>query len=123
MLDKLLDILKLSGLLESLKGYIDTKIRVYILRLENKISRVMAGMVMLVAFITTMFICLIFMGVGLSMWLNTVLESNHAGFFITGGIFFILMLWFAVNISSGGMHDRVKNVVKDLLRREDEDDQ
>src|SRR6478752_6494724 len=106
MFDKLLDILKLSGLLESLKGYIDTKIRVYILRLENKISRVMAGMVMLVAFITTMFICLIFMGVGLSMWLNTVLESNHAGFFITGGIFFILMLWFAVNISSGGMHDR-----------------
>jgi hypothetical protein len=121
MLDKLLDILKLSGLLDSLKGYIDTKIRVYVLRLENKISTVMAGMVMLVAFITTAFICLIFLGVGLSMWLNSYLGNHYAGFFITGGVFFILMLWFAVNISSGGMHDRVKNVVKDLLNRDEEE--
>jgi len=122
MLDKLLDILKLSGLLESLKGYIDTKIRVYVLKLENRVSRVMAGMVMLLAFITTAFICLIFMGVGLSMWLNSYFGNHYVGFFITGGVFFILMLWFAVNISSGGMHDKVRDVVKDLMRRDEEEE-
>lgn len=121
MLDKLLDLLKLSGLLDSLKGYIDTKINLYVLKVENRVSKVIAGLVMLVAFITTMFICLIFMGVGLSMWLNHLLESRHAGFFITGGVFFLIMLVFAMNISSGGIHNRIRSVVKGLMRHEDEE--
>ena len=116
MLDEIIKVFKLTGLLDALKGYIETRIKLYIADIENRVAHVLAGVIMLVAFMITLFIVIIFVGVGISMLLNRWLESHYLGFLIVGGAFFIPMLIAAANISTGYFHRKIKSVIQGLLQ-------
>jgi hypothetical protein len=119
MLDEILKVFKLTGLLDSVRGYIDTRISLFKADIENRVARVLTGVIMLMVFMVTFFIMIIFAGAALSLALNSWLESRFLGFVITGGLFLIVMLVAGANVSKGYFHRKIKAVIIELMNNED----
>lgn len=112
--------LKLEGLLESVKGYIDTRMQIVKLEFHEKTANAITSLlfIFLAGFMGLMM--MLFVSLALGYYLNYLLNSNYLGFAIMALFFLIMVVIFAVNINKGMLHRKIHNLATDLLVKKKE---
>ena len=116
MENKLFKFFKLDGLLESLKGYIDARLQLLRMDLEEKASGIIASLFFVVLLAFSFIMMLIFLSLALGNYLNSIFHSSYLGFALLGLFYFVLVVILAVNISGKGfLHRKMKNLMLNIL--------
>jgi len=109
--DKILKFLKLDGFIESLTGYVETRVELLKMEVKEEIVKLLikASLFFIVAFSFSFF--LLFISVALAFWIG---ESTGliGSFAIVAGIYLILMLVIVLS------KDRIKRNLKRKLLEE-----
>jgi hypothetical protein len=71
------------------KNYINVRIDEAKLSIADKASALIANFVAALFIILAASLCVIFLGIALSFYLNSILESSWLGFLIVAGVYFI----------------------------------
>jgi hypothetical protein len=80
--------------MDSLTGYVETRIELMKLEIREEVAKVIANGLMILIVVFLAFIFLLFMSVGLAHYLNTYFNGAHIGYWIVGGIYGIPCLIF-----------------------------
>lgn len=87
-----LKFLKLGNLSEHLSGYVENKLDLLKIELQEDGVALGAKLLLLTAMLILGLCCLLFVSIALAILLNNVLEHNFIGYFITAGVYFVLAL-------------------------------
>jgi lipopolysaccharide export LptBFGC system permease protein LptF len=103
--------LKLDSLLAGIKGYIEARIQLFKLEMQEKASNVIATaiFILMVAFCAIM--TMIFLSLALGFYLGHLFGNNYAGFLIIGLFYLVVLIIFGANISKGAIHSKVKKTI------------
>jgi hypothetical protein len=80
----------LTKIKDNLEGYIQTKVEIVKLDIEEKLMSLMFKFTKLILFFTIVSLAFFFLSIGLAQWLNSYFESRSIGYFILA-IFYILL--------------------------------
>lgn len=81
-----------KGVFQKSKEYIDTRYKLFKLRLVERSSRLIASLIVdIVKLIFAVFV-IFFLSLSLGFYLSELLESTSLGFLVTGGIFVLLIV-------------------------------
>ena len=85
--DSIFKFLRLDNLVENLSGYFETRVELIKIEIREEIARVIShGLMVGLLFLLGM-LFLVFLSIGLAMYLNTYFNSSSAGFWMVGGIY------------------------------------
>lgn len=79
-------------LLDSLSGYLETKIELIKLDIESEVHKIVAKAIIILLVASTISLAVILLSVGLSMLLNTTLKSDYLGFILVSGLYVLVGL-------------------------------
>ncbi len=81
-----------DGLLDNLRGYIQTQIELAKLDAQEQIEQVIKRLVIVLAWMLLGSTIILFMLIALALYLNHALASSYAGFLIVAGIGMVIAL-------------------------------
>lgn len=82
----------MNGVFQKSKEYIDTRFKLFKLKLVERSSRLIASLIMdMVKTVFTLFV-IFFLSLALGFYLSELLGSSALGFLATGGIFVVLIV-------------------------------
>lgn len=110
--NKFLKFLKLDSLLDSIKGYIDTRIQLFKLEMQEKAANVITTAIFIGLLIFCGLMMLMFLSLALGNYLNEVFGNSYMGFFILGLIYLIMVIIFAKNVSNGFLYRKVQASIR-----------
>lgn len=115
--NKFFKFLKLDGLIETIKLYIDKRIQLFKLEAQEKAAEIIATL--LLVFLTGLmfFLMLIFISLALGNYLNQLLNSTYLGYAVLAGFFLLLLLLFSLNIKDGFLHRRIHKMARGLFTK------
>ena len=85
-----LKFLKLEGLSDHLSGYVEDKIELLKLELQEDAASIGAKVVLLVVMLIFGMSCLLFVSIASAILLNEMLDHTNLGYFIVAGIYLVL---------------------------------
>jgi uncharacterized membrane protein YqjE len=91
MENKFFKMFKLDGVFENAKGYIDSRIQLFKLEIEEKLSRLLSALLISAIVLFLSLLVLIFFSLALGNYINELLESSYAGFSIVGIMYLLLI--------------------------------
>lgn len=94
--DTIFKFLRLDNLMAHLTGYVEARIELLKVEIREEVAKVLANALMVIIVALLALIFLLFLSVGLAHFLNDVLQSEHAGFWIVAGIYGIPCLVFVL---------------------------
>lgn len=115
----------LSGTYRKAREYVDTKFRIFQLKLAARSSRLLAGLLVDILKVVFFFFVVFFFSLALGFYLSEVLDSYSLGFLVTGGIFIVLIgLVFAVErpLEKFLMNQSIKKFIQKWYDETDEDE-
>lgn len=114
--DTIFKFLRLDNLMTHLTGYVEARIELLKVEIREEVAKVLASALVLIIVIFLALIFLLFLSVGLANYLNVVLESEHAGFWIVAGVYglpCLIFVLFRKQIS----HSAEARVLKSIKRK------
>ena len=102
----------------SLKEYFETRMKIYRLQAVRMISRSAGYFMWMIISLFLLFLFIIFLGVVLSLWFSDLTGSYIAGFGITTGILFLIIILLALFRKSLF----VDPIIKAFINRSEEND-
>lgn len=81
-----------EDLFNKLKDYGDTRVDLFKLKAINKISGFLSSLITSIILIVLSLLIIICISIGLALLIGSFLEETYYGFFIVGGIYFIIGL-------------------------------
>jgi hypothetical protein len=100
----------LESLLDKAKEYGITTYELARLKTIDKISDVVSSIVPFLIVIILLTSCLLFLNLGIALWLGEMLGNSFYGFFVVAGFYLVLAL-----ILRFFMHDWVKKKMGDII--------
>ena len=83
-------IIDIDKLLDSLSGFLETKLELIKLDVATEVHKIVARAIIILFIASVISLAVMLISVGLSMWLNSLLESNFLGFMIVS-VFYVLL--------------------------------
>jgi high-affinity Fe2+/Pb2+ permease len=121
MLDLLLKLFKNGMIADTLQNVLQARVENWKMDFYRKLSDILASIVLLIVVSFVFLIMLLFLGFGLSFYLNNVLESTYLGFLIVGFLVLIAAWMMSLSIRTGYLqHKLVKMILKILDKRPEE---
>ena len=77
---------------DNITEFIEVKTEQLKLRLITKLAKVFSGAISLSFLITLGLLFVFFVSLGAAFWVNEVMDSNYAGFFIIAGCYLLLII-------------------------------
>jgi hypothetical protein len=90
--EKILKFLRLDGLLSNLSGYVETKVALVKIEIREEVAGILSRGLMIMLIIMVGFLCMLFLSLAGAQYLNSVLESDYAGYVIVALFFGLLLL-------------------------------
>ncbi|HEY4153964.1 MAG TPA: hypothetical protein VGM24_01000 [Puia sp.] len=84
--------ISIKSLLEKSQDYLETKIEIARLKTIDKSSDLVSSVIVLISVILMALLFFLFISIGVALYLGTLVGSAHAGFFIVGGAYGIVLL-------------------------------
>jgi lipopolysaccharide export LptBFGC system permease protein LptF len=109
---KFFKFLKIDGLLDSVKGYIDARIQLFKLELQEKAANVITIVIFIIMVIFCGLMTLAFLSIALGNFLNEQFGNTYLGFCVLGLFYLIMLIILGVNISKGVLHRKVQSSIK-----------
>lgn len=120
MENKFLKFLKLDGLLDSVKGYIETRIQLFKLEMQEKAANVITSAIFIGLLIFCGLMMLMFLSLALGNYLNEVFGNSYMGFCALGLFYLIMVILLASNVSRGVLHRKVQKSIKQAFVKKKE---
>jgi hypothetical protein len=112
-----LKFLKLNGLFENIKGYIDKRLQLFKLEAMEKASNIVASLSILFLLAFMFLMMLLFFSLALGSYLNHLLESTYMGYVVLTVFFFLVVILLTSNISNGFLHRKIRNILLHILTK------
>jgi uncharacterized membrane protein YqjE len=90
--DAILKFLKIDSLISNLSGYIETRISLFKMEMQEDIARVLAKSIVYAAMMFFAFLFLVFFSIGLAQYINRFFTDSFAGYWIVSGIYLVIFL-------------------------------
>jgi hypothetical protein len=113
--NKFLNFFKFDGILDILKGYVDAKIKILKLDLQEKASNIIATVLFLMLLLFSFLMMLVFSSLALGHYLNTLFHSEFMGFAALALFYLLLMMIMAFNVTKGFLHRKVRNLMLNIM--------
>lgn len=94
---KINNIIDLDKLIDGFTRLIELRFKIYELKAKEQIITVISKIAALTILLSFGLFMIFFLSIGLGFYLNSVLNSGHAGFLVVGGIYFFLGLLMILN--------------------------
>jgi hypothetical protein len=115
MENKFLKFLKLDGLLDSLKGYIDTRVQLLKLEMQEKAANVITSAIFVVLLLFCALMTLALLSIALGNFLNELFGNTYLGYLVLGLFYLIMVILLARNITKGYLHRKVQGSIKTAI--------
>jgi|SRR5690606_16927044 len=115
----------LNGVFQKSKEYIDTRLKLFKLKLVERSSRLIASLIVDVVKLVFALFVVFFMSLALGFYLSELLGSSSLGFLATGGIFILLIALvsaFEVRLERLFMNLSIKRFLQKWNDETDDDD-
>jgi hypothetical protein len=109
--NKFLNFFKFDGILDVIKGYVDAKIQIFKLDIQEKASNVIATLFFMLLLLFSFLMMLVFSSLALGHYLNTLFDSEWMGFGVLALFYLLMMMVMAFNVTKGFLHKRVKKLM------------
>jgi CBS domain containing-hemolysin-like protein len=113
MENKFFKMFGLEGFLENEQGYIDSKVQIVKLEIQEKLTNVITLLLLLISILFLSLMMLAFLSLALGYFLNTLLNSAYLGFLIMGLVFFILIL--ILVFSKKTIHKKIQKITAHFM--------
>lgn len=92
IIETVLKFLKIENLVQSISGYVETKVELFKIEIREEVAKVTSTALMVALVILFALLALFFLSFGLAGFLNSRYESTHVGHWIVAGIYSLLGL-------------------------------
>jgi uncharacterized membrane protein YqjE len=116
--DKILKFLRLDGLISNLSGYVETRVALVKIEIREEVANILSRGLVIMLIIMIGFLCLLFLSLAGAQYLNTVLESQYAGYVIVA-LFFALLLLLLLVFRKGFFRMFEKQFVELIRQRQE----
>ncbi len=82
----------IDKLIESISGYLETRLELVKLEVREEFAGFMIKTVMVVMVLMLAMFFVFFAGIGCAFWLNDLLHSEYLGWLIVGGVFLLKII-------------------------------
>ena len=108
-----------DSLIGNLTGYLDTRIDLVRLELQQKVSTALVGTIhgATLAVLGLMFV--IFVSIFAGLALNSALDSTYWGFGIVAGVYLLLLILVLVGVDKAAFQGLATKVLKDTIYKSD----
>jgi len=120
MIKLLLQLFKTGTIVDTVQGLFQSKIENIKMDFYKKLSNVLASIVLIIIISFVALMMLLFLGFGLSFYLNIVLESSYLGFLIVGALFFIATWMMSFAIKAGFLHKMLRTLLLLILDKKND---
>jgi hypothetical protein len=117
MIKLLLQLFKSGAVVDTVQMLFQSKIENIKMDFYKKLSDVLASIVLLIIISFVGLMMLLFLGFGLSFYLNLLLDSSYLGFLIVGGLFFIATWVMTFTIRTGYMQKKLYETMLRILQK------
>jgi len=117
MLKLLLQLFKTGAVVDTVQLLFQSKIENLKMDFYKKLSDVLASIILIIIISFVGLMMLLFLGFGLSFYLNIVLESSYLGFLIVGGLFMIAAWLMSLTIRSGYLQHKLYKTMLNILEK------
>jgi hypothetical protein len=108
-----------DSLIGNLTGYLDTRIDLVRLEIQQKISTALVGTIHGVTLAVLGMFFLIFLSVFAGLALNSALDSPFWGFGIVAGFYLVLLVLVLVGVDKSAFQGIVNKIMKDTIYKSD----
>lgn len=81
-----------GNLIDNARDIVDTSYKLLVLKVVDKATQILSSALAAVTFVIIGFFVVLFLGIGTAIWIGEALDNMKAGYFITGGIFILIIL-------------------------------
>ena len=113
--NQLFKFLKLDGLLDTVKGYVDSKIQLIKLEAQEKAANAVSMLLILFLLGFMFLLMMVFMSLALGNYLNYLLHSSFLGFGLMGLFFLVMVVILALNVGRGFLFRKINGIAKGLV--------
>ena len=97
----MIDLFNFEKIKNRISEYVQIKLELLKLEITEHVASILAQAIAHIVILLTSGFVISLLSFGLSLYLNEVLGSNFAGFFITAGIFLLVLLIISLLLKSG----------------------
>ena len=108
-----------DSLIGNLTGYLDTRIDLVRLELQQKVSSALVGTIHGATLAILGLLFVIFVSIFAGLALNSVLDSAYWGFGIVAGFYLLLLILVLVGIDKAAFQGLANKVLKDTIYKSD----
>lgn len=108
-----------DSLIGNLTGYLDTRIDIVRLELQQRVSSALVGTIHGVALALLGLLFVIFVSIFAGLALNSVLDSPYWGFGIVAGFYLLLLVLVLVGVDKAAFQGLANKVLKDAIYKSD----
>lgn len=117
MLKLLLQLFNSGVVVDTVQSLFQSKIESVKSDFYKKLSNVLASIILIIIISFVGLMMLLFLGFGLSFYLNLILESTYLGFLIVGGIFCIAAWIMSYTIRKGYLQKKLYETMLSVLEK------
>ncbi|HZX74292.1 MAG TPA: phage holin family protein [Cyclobacteriaceae bacterium] len=107
--------LKIDNLIANFSGYIESRISLFKIEMQEDIARVLAKSLVYVAIMLFALLFLIFFSIGFAQYLNYFFSAAYAGFWIVSGIY--LMIFLVCFILRDPIHKSIERNFNEMFKK------
>lgn len=104
-----------DALMDVIKGYIDARIQLFKLELQEKAATVFTVIAIGVMLAFTFFMTIIFLSIAVGGFLNSLLNSMFWGYLIVAGFYLFFAIILAININSGFLNRKIHRMASSVF--------
>ena len=108
-----------DSLIGNLTGYLDTRIDLVRLELQQKVSSVLVSTVHGAALAMLGLLFIIFVSIFAGLALNSALDSSYWGFGIVAGVYLLLLVLVLVGVDKAAFQGIANKALKDTIYKSD----
>ena len=102
---------KLDGIIEHIKGYIETRIELFKIEVQEKAAKIITSLVFVVLLSFSFIMLLIFMSLALGNYLNSLFNNSYMGFAILALFYLIMVIVLGISITKGFLHRMLLSLI------------
>jgi len=107
---------KMDGVIEHIKGYVETKIQLFKMEALEWASRIIASLIFVILLFFSFIMMLIFGSIAVGNYINQLFNNSYAGFVIIALFYLVMVIVLGVSITHGILHRLVFGLILSIFR-------
>lgn len=123
MIKLLLNLFKSNAIVDVAQQLFQSKLDNWKMDVYKKLSDVLSSIILIIIISFVFLMMLLFLGFGLSFYLNIILESSYLGFLIVGGVFMVAAWVMSLTIRTGYFQHKLYTIIMGVLEKRSHEDE